>query len=223
MTATKIKFRPGPVAPRDMDARQWASWASNAPAKVLQSAEGYALGNGYFLGEDEDGLNKFFVGDSTGKYVAFDGTDWILVGRFNWRNSFTDVGEVAWSGFSASPSTTSIIGLSYLGDTFSFKIGGVSNVTGTSNSTSFSAQWVVGAGVIGPFHVWTGAFPAIDNNNPVLATADVAYNGSSLTLNFNKFDVGTGQFSPTGWTNAGTKGIKAGTVLTAANIFSVIA
>lgn len=162
--------------------------------------------NGWWLGTDGATGYDLIVGDAN-SYLGWDGSSGklTLLGDFAISpNAYTVVTPVVWTGFAVNPTQTSTT------DFFGDKTDWVwSAGTGTSNSTSFSLEPVLSGNSLKALGA-SNVFIAIDNGNKVLAYADAG--GTTWTMY--KYDVATGTFSSTAWTNAGTKGFLAGTRVT---------
>lgn len=68
-----IRFLPGAIAARDMNARQWAEYIGSQRAQYYREGQtAYNTGTGFWLGMD-DGTPKFSIGDSSGNNMTWDG------------------------------------------------------------------------------------------------------------------------------------------------------
>lgn len=75
-----IRLSPGGIVPKEMNARQWDTYAQNARADYIKSGQtDYDTGTGYFLG-DHNGTPKLSIGNSAGNKITWDGTTLSITG-----------------------------------------------------------------------------------------------------------------------------------------------
>lgn len=75
-----IRLSPGGIVPRDMDARQWATYQTQQRADYYRSGQtAYDTGTGFWIG-DVAGVPKLSIGNSAGNKVTWDGSTLSIVG-----------------------------------------------------------------------------------------------------------------------------------------------
>lgn len=88
MSAVKIPLAGSAILPRDMNAREHASFMNNQSARNIRTddAAGYNVGQGVWFGRDTDGVVKLFIGDAAGNKILWDGSTLTVVGDLTLEN-----------------------------------------------------------------------------------------------------------------------------------------
>lgn len=188
-----------------MTLRQWSSYQADLHARAVKDGQtGYDVGDpGIWYGTDTDGIFKLSMGDPAGNKITWNGSSLSITGILNLSNT-TQTFTPTWSGFSVAP--TGDVSYIYFGAYVVMWTKAA--LTGTSNSDGFSITNLPNAAK--PPSYAGGICQVV--NNGVTVLGGWQRNGLS-SLEFTLFNVATGAFDATAFTNPGTNGIPSGWLL----------
>lgn len=101
-----IRISPGAAVPRDMNAREWDNYISNARAQYYRDGQTeYDTGTGFWIGLDTDGIPKLSIGNSAGNKLTWDGSSLAISGSLDLTNTVQTF-TPDWLDFSSDPAGT---------------------------------------------------------------------------------------------------------------------
>ena len=162
-----------------------SQWRLSEDGYFVGGADGYFDGTGFFMGWDRDNeAYSFFIGDSAGDYITWDGSTLTLSGTF----AITG-GSIAGMTITAD-SLTAVSG----GNTTIVSSGATAFIAGPTGSPTFtvtqagvltSTSGTIGGWTIGATTLANGTNIILDSSNKAISINDATFGNSGIQMQYN--------------------------------------